>query len=420
VARDRQPLAEDAQTPGVDAKETAVSNEPSLIDYFANELSRQSDEIVGTWIDWLINRVGLRPARVLPKEAIRDHMPPVVRGIADFLRMPVTAVRSELTGHLRLHAQMRRDQGYDIEELITEYEALSTIVSDRMIRAVEAYPGKADPVEVARLFARLREGLGEISTVTVSLYRQIEAEHRREMTEALKEFAETMAHEVKNPLGSAFAGASMLEHPEVLSREEERAKFIDLIRRGIKRTVDVVEELKIIALAGGSAGEDKWRPLQQAVEAVFGQLSEMAGEKDVLLCVDEPLPDVTLDGTRVELALVNLVSNAIKYSDPDKTERWVRVGCRTTGQDNRWEIRVQDNGLGIPESMQSQVFERHFRAHPEVAEGTGLGLAIAREAVEQRGGKMWFTSEPGRGTTFYFTLPALEAANEPSAAAARS
>jgi signal transduction histidine kinase len=128
----------------------------------------------------------------------------------------------------------------------------------------------------------------------------------------------------------------------------------------------------------------------------------MAAEREVRLQVQEPIPDVQVDATRVELALINLVGNAIKYSDPEESDRWVRLGVQR--QEDYWRISVADNGLGIPEEMQELIFEQFVRAHPEVADGTGLGLAIVQAAIEQIGGKVWLESQPGDGTTFHFTV----------------
>ena len=118
--------------------------------------------------------------------------------------------------------------------------------------------------------------------------------------------------------------------------------------------------------------------------------------------IPEMIPDVQVDATRVELVLINLIGNAIKYSDPAKYDRWVRVGTRH--EDSVWRISVADNGVGIPTEMQDLVFEQFVRAHPGVADGTGLGLAIAREAVVQMGGTIGLDSTPGSGSTFYFTV----------------
>ena len=127
----------------------------------------------------------------------------------------------------------------------------------------------------------------------------------------------------------------------------------------------------------------------------------MAAERGVEIVVLEPIPDVQVDATRVELALINLIGNAVKYSDPNEGHRWVRIGVQRQ-EDGYWRISVSDNGMGIPEEMQELVFEQFVRAHPEVADGTGLGLAIVRTAIEQMGGRIWLESEHGTGTTVHF------------------
>jgi len=118
-----------------------------------------------------------------------------------------------------------------------------------------------------------------------------------------------------------------------------------------------------------------------------------------------------VDATRVELALINLVGNAVKYSDPNEEDRWVRLGVQRE-DGGYWRISVADNGLGIPEEMQGLIFEQFVRAHPEVADGTGLGLAIVQAAVAQIGGRVWLESTPGDGTTFHFTVVDPPAARE--------
>ncbi|MDP9122472.1 MAG: ATP-binding protein, partial [Acidobacteriota bacterium] len=116
------------------------------------------------------------------------------------------------------------------------------------------------------------------------------------------------------------------------------------------------------------------------------------------------------DPARLRQVLINLIGNAIKYSDPAKSDRWVRIGFRR--EEGYWRISVSDNGVGIPDAMHNLVFEQFVRAHPEVADGTGLGLAIAREAVSQMGGRIWLESEAGTGTAFHFTVIDPPAARE--------
>lgn len=92
--------------------------------------------------------------------------------------------------------------------------------------------------------------------------------------------------------------------------------------------------------------------------------------------------------------------------------RWVRVSFHRPPGSEEWWVEVADNGMGVPAEMHARIFERFFRGHPDAAEGTGLGLAIAREAIQQMESRLEFDSEPGRGTTFRFSLPSTEAVEE--------
>jgi chemotaxis family two-component system sensor kinase Cph1 len=143
--------------------------------------------------------------------------------------------------------------------------------------------------------------------------------------------------------------------------------------------------------------------LRTLLDETIEELAGLAEERRVRLEIEEPVPELQVDATRVELVLVNLLGNAIKYSDETKDDRWVRISVRRH-EPAQWRIGIADNGVGIPDGMQGLVFEQFVRAHPEIADGTGLGLAIARAAIDQLQGSIWLESEPGAGTTFYFTV----------------
>lgn len=383
------------------------SRSRSLADHLADEIREQADTLVETWIDWIVRRGSVRPARMLPRDAIRDHIPSVIRGIAEALRVPTEAVTAEVRNALRTHARLRHDQGYDIEELLEEYRGLDAIVRERIMAALERYSGELEPMEVGRLFCRLSDGMSTMARITVAVYRETEVAHRRELHEQLEDYVRTITHELKQPINAITAGAGMLDEDGVVSRPDQRRRYVDVIRRGIDRAMDLIEDIRTLALVEGAEQDEEWRPASSSVALVLEQFEDQARKRDVRLEVARPLPEVDVDSTRLEIALVNLVSNAIKYSDPEKDDRWVRIEMEQVASDGpqRWEVRVVDNGLGIPEAVQPQVFERHFRAHPRVGQGTGLGLAISRRVMEQGGGRMWFESEEGVGSTFHVVLP---------------
>ena len=115
-----------------------------------------------------------------------------------------------------------------------------------------------------------------------------------------------------------------------------------------------------------------------------------------------------MDSARLELVVLNLVSNAIKYCDPDKPERWVEIAA--DHNDGAYALSVRDNGLGIPDSDQAAIFDRFFRAHSHLdgelgVSGTGLGLAIVAECVRELGASIACHSTPGEGSAFVVQLP---------------
>jgi signal transduction histidine kinase len=148
--------------------------------------------------------------------------------------------------------------------------------------------------------------------------------------------------------------------------------------------------------------------LSKIVGEALRQVGDEADAKGVELRNRvEPL-NLTLDVARLELVLVNLLSNGIKYRDPAKAEAFVEVGVESA--DTAVQIRVRDNGLGIPAAHQGKVFRRFFRAYPERdselgTEGVGLGLAIVSECVKAMRGKIGLESAENTGTTFIVTLP---------------
>ena len=106
---------------------------------------------------------------------------------------------------------------------------------------------------------------------------------------------------------------------------------------------------------------------------------------------------------RLRHILDNLISNALKYRDPAKTESWVRLGLRASPQG--YELRISDNGVGLPPGEHAGVFDLFYRAAPTRAAGLGVGLAVVKLLVEQSGGTLTADSGEGQGTSFVALLP---------------
>jgi signal transduction histidine kinase len=183
---------------------------------------------------------------------------------------------------------------------------------------------------------------------------------------------------------------------------------------GMRATLENLLELSRVAAS--DLRQQRHVRLPRAVAEVTRQLRDLARARAVELRVLS-LPDFEVNAAAVELCLTNLVSNAIKYSDPARPARWVEIGAELSAGDQGAEVvvRVRDNGLGVPPEMRAGLFRRFFRAHEHSAthvEGTGLGLSIVRETVRALGGRVWAEFPDAGGTAFAFALPARRAGEE--------
>jgi len=372
--------------------------------HLGGELHRRSAELTRLWLDRLTARLDVHPRRIFPSDTLLNDMPEVLRAVSDYLCSggdigAEQIVRDEMTKLARL----RREQGYDIDEILAEFEILGKILYDALREEARKFGRKVSPEYAVEVGERLYRALMVITTITATTFREEGFQDRRERARLLGSFGRDLAHELRNRLSTAETALHLLDQEDLDAATRERVLLA--LRRTVKRIEGVADDVHALAIAQGSEETAQGRrlSLRSLLEETVSELRGMAEEKGVRIEAQEMVPDVQVDATRVELALINLIGNAIKYSDPAKGDRWVRVSVQRD-DDRYWRISVEDNGVGIPDGMQQRVFEQFVRAHPAVAEGSGLGLAIAREAVEQMGGRIWLESQTGVGTTFAFTV----------------
>jgi CheY-like chemotaxis protein/two-component sensor histidine kinase len=184
-----------------------------------------------------------------------------------------------------------------------------------------------------------------------------------------------------------------------------------IVKSNVDRMADLVSDLLDISRieAGRLHLEFESLDLGLVIQEISEELSESLRQRELTLCFDlEPgLPHVYADRRRVVQVLLNLLSNAYRYTPPGGT---ITIAVHVRGE--MAQIDVIDTGIGIPEQIRARIFERFYRAdHPVVRQqmGTGLGLPIAKSLIEMHGGELTLQSEVDHGSTFTFTLP-LDAA----------
>jgi signal transduction histidine kinase len=373
----------------------------------ARYLERNADALVSSWIDWVKSRVSTPAVTALPDRALRNHLPPVLKSLAEYLRTPAALARQELLGHLRLHGQIRRDQGYSLQEVLAEFDGLADIVTRGVNRAMRRSAPDADVEGVLDAATRLAVGLRSASYIAMGTFSQSDQERGQSIAASLEEFAGAICHELRNPLNTLGLSVELLRQGD--DDQIRMNQRLDVMESAIHRSEQLLDSLNVIAVAESARTGQRLVSPEAAVRRV---LEEFDAEIPTLgLEVDiETLPEVRIEAMPLYLVLANVIGNAIKYRDTSKSRQMIRIAASVIEEDHDsgfCEIVVQDNGIGIPPELIPRVTQKGFRAHPEHAQGTGLGLHIVQQAVISRGGDLQIDSEPGVGTTLRFRLRCL-------------
>ena len=140
---------------------------------------------------------------------------------------------------------------------------------------------------------------------------------------------------------------------------------------------------------------------EKVIDEAYLNLNASIEETKAKISYD-PLPTIKMDENLMIQLFQNLISNAIKY----RSEKIPKIHINAIKEDKHWLFGIKDNGIGIPQEHSEKIFTIFQRLHTrDEYDGTGIGLAIAQNIVHQHGGEIWVESEPGEGSTFYFTIP---------------
>jgi two-component system, LuxR family, sensor kinase FixL len=252
-------------------------------------------------------------------------------------------------------------------------------------------------------FSRITRDLSEQRQVEEGL-RAIAAELGRSNTE-LANFAYIVSHELIEPLrGIAHVASFLIADYHDQFDEDGRAKLLSLQTLS-QRMSALTDALVKYSRVGRSQLVLADIDLNRTIREVQDGLRVSIEESRVDIRIPRPLPQIHCERVLAPEVFHNLISNAIKYND--KPDKWVEVGWRAGDHPEDPPVfYVRDNGIGIPQKHLESVFRIFNRLHGRdiYGGGTGAGLTIARKIVERHGGRIWLESEPGKGTTFYFTL----------------
>ncbi len=220
------------------------------------------------------------------------------------------------------------------------------------------------------------------------------------------EFISTVSHELRTPLTSLRAALGLVTGGALATRPDKIRPMLEIAIGNTDRLIRLVNDILDIERisSGNSELHAAMFSAEALIERVIGLQQAAAMKTSLRFTVQSDGVEVFGDPDRIQQALANLISNAIKYSPPGG--EIILTACRI--DEHEAQISVRDHGRGIPANKLDSVFERFQQVDASDSRdlgGTGLGLAICRSILTQHGGRIWVTSPPGEGATFHFTLP---------------
>ncbi|MBU2229611.1 PAS domain S-box protein [Patescibacteria group bacterium] len=231
----------------------------------------------------------------------------------------------------------------------------------------------------------------------------------KEVDRAKTEFVSLASHQLRTPLSTINWYSEMLLDGDVGKLNKGQREYLKEVYKGNQRMVDLVNALLNVSRLelGTFAIDPEKTKIFDIAKSVINEMKPQIEAKKIKFTrkFDKSIPEMMLDIKLIRMVFQNILSNAIKYT-PEKGK--VIVYIHQNKNKKVLEIAVSDTGMGIPKHQQDKIFTKLFRADnvkEQDTEGTGLGLYIVKSIIDHSGGKIWFESEEGKGTTFYVTLP---------------
>jgi signal transduction histidine kinase len=263
---------------------------------------------------------------------------------------------------------------------------------------------KTEYTAKVKLINKLENALSELDLAKKDLEQK--AQELARSNDDLREFAYAISHDLKEPLRVIDGFVKLLAKRYKGKLSSDADNFMEYIVDGVKRMQLMIKDLLDYSLVGTQVKDleliDSPRIIEQALLNLRTAVEESGAEVTF-----DPLPKVMADASQLTRLFQNLIGNAIKFRGKEP----LKIHISSEQRETKWIFSVRDNGIGIDPKQIERIFVVFQRLHTrEEYPGTGIGLAICKKIVERHGGRIWVESEPGKGSTFFFTIPTDSAA----------
>jgi len=393
----------------------AIVSAENYADVVSQRVSAERSVLAARWLNRLNELLLVEPNAVFPSDQLLDHIPTLIAEIAAYVKAPADeeiATNAAVIDKARELGSLRHEQRASVHQLLREYEILGELLEGFVIDETERLALHPTPAECLEVLRRMTRATRTLMRTTVDTFVSQYTTTIQERNDRIKNFNRMASHELRTPIGTLLFASAML-NTDVIQLDSVRvARIVSTISSSAERLSRLVTNLERLSRLTDPLDMPSQQEvdLQALAAEVVRQVDEMATARDVVIRINvAEVPPLLIDSARLELVLLNLVSNAIKYCDPSKPDRFIEVAASLTSTE-MCAIIVRDNGLGIAEQDQTAIFDRFFRAHSHLdhalgVTGTGLGLAIVAECVRELDGSIRCESSLGSGTTFLISVP---------------
>ncbi len=296
-------------------------------------------------------------------------------GIKTFASIPIRS-RTRILGVMNIGAYGKRNITTDDRQLLLSVGLHMGAVLENMI-----------------LFNEVEKATEDLKKAMMTI------EHRNE---DLKRLVYTVSHDLKNPIIAINGFASRLLKTMSDRLSEKEKVYLNAIKESGQHMEGFVNDLLNYSVAENFKLEDERLVVGDVIERIIIELEPQLEAKSGKVFIDDDMPVIITDRARLIQVFSNLISNAIKYSHPDR-QPVINIGYRPKAEMHIFYVK--DNGIGIPSEYLGNVFDMFFRTYEDLASGTGLGLSIVKKAVNDMNGDIWIESEENIGSVFYFSIP---------------
>jgi PAS domain S-box-containing protein len=305
---------------------------------------------------------------------------------------PVEQIRAELLRTGRWEGELTKTRADGTQVVVASRWSLQRDADGRPLAILDTYNDiterKRSEDEIRKLNAQLERRSSEL-----------EASNKE-----LEAFAYSASHDLRAPLRHVAAYAEMLQKTAASALDERSRRYVTNLLEAAKKMGALIDDLLAFSRIGRVETRMTLVSLEEVLREVLREIERETAGRDIAWKVGAPLPSVHGDRSMLKLALLNLVSNAVKFTST-RVHAEIEIGCRN-GASEDVVMFIRDNGVGFDMKYANKLFGVFQRLHlPEDFEGTGIGLATVQRIIARHSGRVWAEGVVDGGATFYFSLP---------------